>query len=69
MKSEIMTGPHGKHAPSNDESETSLRFPLLLVGDGLGREGGWDGEASMSFGNLVSAKLGGTVNYNLKHVN
>ena len=50
---------------------TSLCFPfnLWLTGDGVGDESDWDGEGSMSFGDLVSAKLGGTVNYNLKHVN
>lgn len=66
-----MADPNGAHAQSSDGSETSLCFPfnLLLTGDEVGRESGWDGEASTSFGDLVNAKLGGTVNYNLKHVN
>ena len=66
-----MSDPHGMHPPSRDESETSLCFPfdLLFTGDGVGCESGGDGETSMSFGDSVSTKLGGTVNYNLKHVN
>lgn len=70
-KSDIVTDSRRVRAPSTDGSETSLCFPfdLLLTGEGEGRESSWDGEASMSFENLVNAKLGGTVNYNLKHVN
>jgi len=42
---------------------------ILLAGDEVGCESGWDDEASLPCDDFVSAKLGGTANYNLNHVN
>ena len=66
-----MINSNGGHPPLSDGSDTSLCFPFdfLFTGNGVGRESGWGGEASMSFGDSVNANLGGTVNCNLKHVN
>lgn len=64
-------GSQGIHIPSNEESGTSLSFPLdLLLNDSeVGGETDSEEDASLPCDDFLSAKLGGTVNCNLKHVN